>query len=203
MTWVSVVWTSSRHMPDAGQLLRVEVSRLCGVASDSVRLTRMCPMCGSGGHGRPSVVPWSRLAPPSVSLSRSPGLSAVVVASKGAAGIDVDDVDSFADHRLSAVLLHERERADVPVDLATTWVRKEALLKAAGCGLSVDPRRVRLTGPREAPAVLEWPAGTWAAEPTWILDLDLAPEVRAAVAGSGRVPEVVMVRQVGAEGSPG
>jgi 4'-phosphopantetheinyl transferase len=125
------------------------------------------------------------------------------VASDGAAGIDVEDVDSFADHRLSAVLLHERERADVPADLATTWVRKEALLKAAGCGLSVDPRWVRLTGPREAPAVLEWPDGIWAAEPTWVLDLDLAPDVRAAVAGSGQVPEAVMVRRVAAEGPPG
>lgn len=201
MTLVSVVWSSSVH--DADQLVRVEVSRLCGVAVESVRLTRLCPRCGSGVHGVPSVIPWSPSAPPSVSLSHSTRLTAVVVALGGAVGIDVEEIDSFADSRLASVVLHELEQGDAPVDLATTWVRKEALLKAAGYGLALDPRTVRVSGPREAPAVLGWPSENVATKPVWLRDLDLVPEVRAALAGSGRVPDVVTVRELGAAATLG
>lgn len=195
---VSVVWTRTPQRHDAVRLVRGEVSRLCGVDLESVRLTRLCPRCGSGEHGARSVVPWSTSPPPTVSLSRSTRLTAVVVATGGAVGIDVEKIDSFDDSRLSAVVLHELELGDAPVDLATTWVRKEALLKAAGCGLTMDPRAVRVSGPREAPAVLGWPSEKVAAKPTWLRDLDLVPEVRAALAGAGRVPDVVTVQEVGA-----
>jgi 4'-phosphopantetheinyl transferase len=204
MTWASVVWTPSPLRQAAAELISGEVSRLCGVAAHDVRLTRMCPSCGSTGHGRPLILPWEgRAAPPSVSVARSCRLTAIVVVADCAAGIDVEDVESFADDGLSAVLLHDDERAEVPDGLAITWVRKEALLKSAGCGLSVDPRRVRLSGPRQAPVVLEWPHVEWGPRPGWVLDLHLGAGVRAALAGSGQVPDEVMVREVGLGGALG
>lgn len=219
-SWASVVWMRSSHRTPAAELVCAEVSRLCGLAPDSVRLSRVCAMCGSDTHGRPVVVPWSAAPPPAVSVSRSLGLTVVVVASGSSVGIDVEDIGSFADHSVSRVLLHEQERADLPVELATLWVRKEALLKAAGCGLSVDPSLIRVSGPWEPAAVLAWPDASrpngpdtsrpngpdtngpdpnGAAELDWLVDLEVAPEVCAAMAGSGPPPDQVTIRQAGAE----
>lgn len=213
-TWASVVWTRSSRASQAAELVRAEVCRLCGLAPDSVRLSRICARCGSDTHGRPVVVPWSAAPPPAVGVSRSSGLTVVVVASGSSVGIDVEDIGSFADHSVSRVLLHEHERADLPVELATLWVRKEALLKAAGCGLSVDPSLIRVSGPQEPAAVLAWPDVIWPdaswpdaawpnchgpAEPDWLVDLQVTPEVCAAMAGSGPPPDQLTIRQAGAE----
>jgi 4'-phosphopantetheinyl transferase len=44
------------------------------------------------------------------------------------------------------------------------WARKEAVLKASGHGLAVDPRQVVVSGPEEPAALLQWkgdvPLGT-------------------------------------------
>lgn len=169
------------------------MSRTCHVGLESIRLVRLCPVCGSDRHGRPYVVPWSRVtSPPSVSLSRTSDLTVVAVASSGGVGVDVEHIGSFADPAVSEVLLHRTERAEGPVDLAITWVRKEALLKAAGCGLGVDPSLVRLTGPGEPPVIVDWPVLASAPKPTWVHDVDLGPDVRAAVAGYRAGPEVVV-----------
>lgn len=216
-TWASVVWTRSSHATQAAALVCAEVSRLCALAPDSVRLSRVCAICGSDTHGRPVVLPWSATSPPAVSVSRCSGLTAVVVTSGSSVGIDVEDIGSFADHSVARVLLHEHERADLPAELATLWVRKEALLKAAGCGLSVDPSLVRVSGPREPAAVLAWPNASrsngpdtngrdtngadtnGAAQPDWLVDLEVAPEVCAAMAGSGPPPDQITIRQAEAE----
>ncbi len=199
MTWVSVVWVPRACGRDVAQAVRDEVGRRCSVAGDSVRLTRLCPSCGSDRHGRLLVAPSSELAPPSVSLSRSPDLSVAVVASGASVGVDVEEVASFARPGLCDVVLHRHERAQLPGELATTWVRKEALLKAAGCGLTMDPSSIRVSGPREPASVLSWPQDPWAAEPGWVRDLDVTPGLRAAVAGSGPAPEEVLIRTLGAE----
>jgi hypothetical protein len=118
-------------------------------------------------------------------------------------GVDVDSVAAFRAPGIAEVLLHPGERATAPRDLATTSVRKEALLKAAGCGVATDPSSVQVSGARLAPQVLHWPPGTPGGEPAWLLDLDLDAGLRAAVAGTGTLPTEVVLRRAGTEEASG
>jgi hypothetical protein len=77
----------------------------------SVAVRRLCPRCGSSGHGRPYVVTATGPAP-QVSLSYAEGLVAVAWAD-GPVGIDIEDDGPWVDG----------------VD-RRTWSRQEALFKA-------------------------------------------------------------------------
>ena len=199
MSWVSVTWART-GLPSTAERMAVEEVRLrCGPTGSQVRLGRICPRCGSHRHGRPYVVPWSPVAPPGVSLSRTDGFAVVAVAAGRSIGVDVERVEAFHDVGVAGVLLHRGERADRPESLARTWVRKEALLKAAGSGLATDPATVWVSDPDASPRVLHWPAPGQGPSPAWLIDLDLADGVRAAVAGTGAEPLEVTVRQVAGE----
>lgn len=99
---------------------------------------RLCPTCGSDEHGRP----WVRhegLAVP-VSMSRSgPHLVTAVGApdSPGPVGVDVEVARIAVRPEL---VLAPGETGD----LAATWVRKEAILKARGTGLTTPMSSVVL-----------------------------------------------------------
>ena len=116
-------------------LLRQLVAELTGIAPAHVQLTATCPDCG-GPHGRP-VAPGTGLH-----LSLTHGADVVVAAaSDRPVGIDVEpaiapaavlaDIGSLTGH---AALL--------------SWTRTEAILKADGRGLRVDPTHVVLDGSR-------------------------------------------------------
>jgi 4'-phosphopantetheinyl transferase len=117
-------------------------------------------------------------------------------------GVDVERLDLFTTPAVETVVLHPAERATTAAELATAWVRKEALLKASGDGLSVDPASVRLVGTLGSPAVVEWPVV--AARPDWLVDLGLADDLSAAIAGGGiGGPGELTVRQAGPGVPPG
>lgn len=120
--------------------LRRLVARLAGVPEAGVRIEARCPDCG-GPHGRPVV-----MAPPgardvSVSLAYA-GLSLVAAAASGRPiGVDAElrDQGPQTDARSQAIRILAPGSGDDPL---RHWTRIEAVLKADGRGLRVDPRAV-------------------------------------------------------------
>lgn len=125
-------------------LARLVVAEVCGVDPAAVRVDRRCPRCGSTAHGVPRVTRADGAAAPHLSLSRTSDLVAVAVAS-GPVGIDLEPTTAGAGLRPDVVLADGEPPAPGPGGLLVTWVRKEAVLKAAGTGLAVDPRSLRVT----------------------------------------------------------
>jgi 4'-phosphopantetheinyl transferase len=139
------------------QLLRAVLGGRFGLPPGEVRLVARCIRCG-GPHGQVGVVRTEQGAggapPCHVSISRSGPLVAVATA-EVPVGVDVESVEAVGAAPLADVALSadERERHvrlphdERPVDLARTWAGKEAVLKALGAGLDVDPSSFTLTYP--------------------------------------------------------
>lgn len=85
-----------------------------------------CPTCGSTEHGQPFAEGVGGL-----SISDAGGVVLVAIAD-GPVGIDHEPIGSEVPR---SVVAHPSET----VDPLTLWVRKEAILKATGLGLQVDP----------------------------------------------------------------
>lgn len=103
--------------------------------------------------GRPTLATAGDVAPWQASCAHSGPLGAFAIAAAHPIGVDVEPIDGvrFADH-IAEHMLHRREMAlygTLPVQvraawLARAWVCKEALLKAMGLGLRIDPRTVEV-----------------------------------------------------------
>jgi len=153
----------------AHALLRTVVADLTGQAPHELRFDRRCMTCGSTAHGKPVVRGHPSLH---VSLSYAGSLALVGVSAAGEVGVDVEeaadaDYDGFDTTTLAA------EEVDafgvvaayrLPLARAQVWARKEAVLKATGHGLVVDPREVVVSGPDQDAALVDWrgehPVGT-------------------------------------------
>lgn len=166
--------------PELARRLVADVLDIPDVAS--VRLVRACHDCGSSTHGprEPIVRGVPGLA--RLSMSRAEGLNLVACCLDRPVGIDVEQAEAAGFDGFAAVALHPDEEAVGPHAQTVTWVRKEAVLKAVGHGLQEDLRRLRLTAPDAAPAVVEGPQAALA-------DLDVGPGFTAAIAvlGNGLV----------------
>jgi 4'-phosphopantetheinyl transferase len=174
-------------------LARRSVAEACGVGVDAVRVRRRCPRCGSAVHG----APWADRSDggpvPQLSMSRAADLVVVALADVPV-GVDVERAGSAGGALAGAALADGEQPAPGPDGVLRTWVRKEAVLKAAGTGLSVDPRglrvsdaagraRVTATGPAAPPDGTRW----------WLTDLDLGPGHVAALAAAlspGATPQL-------------
>ena len=108
-------------------------------------------------HRSPLGKPFVPGAALEVAVAHAAGATVVAIA-RGVLGIDAERMDRLPDlQALRAGTLapaEERELEAMPpasreARFYCYWVRKEALLKARGCGLTVDPREVDTT--REAP----------------------------------------------------
>jgi 4'-phosphopantetheinyl transferase len=144
-------------------LTRCVVGQRLGQVPEAVRLDRTCPTCGAP-HGRPRLVdPASSLR---ISVSHSGNRVVVAIADRGDVGVDVEasgtelDVDGLGTSVLTPAERAELDRS--PADLReigflTYWTRKEAVLKATGDGLRVDPDRFTVSVPGEPPRILDWP----------------------------------------------
>lgn len=121
--------------------LRRLLGEATGQGADSVVILRSaCTSCGRP-HGKPYVE-----AGPSFSLSRSGRWAVVALSTTAAVGVDIEEVqDSARLAPLGETLLAPHEDSS---DLLRTWVRKEALLKATGQGLTAAMTSVRADDPR-------------------------------------------------------
>jgi 4'-phosphopantetheinyl transferase len=130
--------TDARRYLAAHRALRLLVSSCTGRDAASLVFDREpCRACG-GRHGRPVLRTADDLH---VSLSRSGRWAAVALRTGAAVGVDVERA------RPAGALEHLRPDVspeDVDVDVLRAWVRKEALLKSTGEGLTTAMSAVRL-----------------------------------------------------------
>jgi 4'-phosphopantetheinyl transferase len=165
-------------------LLRSLVGELSGVAAASVRLSYACARCGRP-HGRPVVVAPEPARRWWVSIAHAGDRVVVAASAVGPVGVDVESVAAVGFGGVGGaggvggiggfdgVALTAAERADlatVPPDRqvaarAALWVAKEAILKAGGEGLRVDPASVN---------VASWPGV--------VVPVDVGPGYAAAAA---------------------
>ena len=123
--------------------LLLAAARLTGADPADLAVEARCPDCGRS-HGRPTVTGAPR--PVHVSLAHAGG-QAFAVASAVSVGIDAEPVELPAARR-AAVASAVRDLAPPPagVDPLVHWTRIEAVLKADGRGLRVDPGQVVFDG---------------------------------------------------------
>ena len=112
-------------------LIRVVTSLFTGLAPCDVRVVQHCHICGSDGHGRPSVEETLGVC---VSLSHTPGYVAAVagpcdVAVDVQAVSELDIGDLERDVLTSSEQELMREAPDPIGALGRMWTRKEALIK--------------------------------------------------------------------------
>jgi 4'-phosphopantetheinyl transferase len=140
-------------------LLRTALGRRLGADPAGLVLDRSCAKCAEP-HGRP------RLLEPAgtgveVSVSHSGDRIGVALSRCGHVGLDVERVDPALDvSSLVRRVLTPDERAVVagdPAAFLALWVCKEAVLKATGHGLRLDPRAVEIGGPADRPVLRGWP----------------------------------------------
>jgi 4'-phosphopantetheinyl transferase len=134
------------------------VGRLTGTDPATITSHQVCPDCGEPGHGPLRLsFDTGADAPPAVhvSLARAGGRLALAVTMAGPVGIDLESVAELGRAPVAAVVLSDAEAgalaaldpAAAEAAVAVIWTVKEAVLKAAGTGLRVDPRDLTVTLP--------------------------------------------------------
>lgn len=169
-------------------LLRALAAEACGLPADALRVDRRCPRCGATTHGVPRVRRANGGPVPHLSLSRCRDRVLVAASAIGAIGVDLERAD--AETAAHAALTPTGGAPPGPEQALTardpypvrTWARTEALLKAAGTGLAVDPRAVRVQDAAGRPVVAGDPPPPPAGTRWWLTDLDLGPAHVGALA---------------------
>lgn len=172
VTSVVVRWSDRVEATD---LLLAEAGEMLGRAAF---VEHHCVRCGADDHGQPYLVGAAQLH---VSLARADGLSIVALTEAGAVGVDLERDDAAGFEGFAKAALHPDERVHTPQEATRTWVRKEAVLKATGRGLGVDPRQVRISEARQPAALLDWHAADQPGE-AWLADIPVRDGWVAAVA---------------------
>ncbi|HEX8498222.1 MAG TPA: hypothetical protein VF661_13575 [Actinomycetales bacterium] len=132
----------------AHTLLRSVAGAATGRPASEVRWLTRCAVCG-GPHGRPAMAPVRAGAPvPLLSLSYAGDLAVVALSWEGQVGVDVESAAGARAHDLSGVVDGD--------DPALTWVRTEAVLKATGDGMRVDPGDLAIRGGPGRPRLVAW-----------------------------------------------
>ena len=160
----------------AHDLLREAAARFHRVPVSHVVLSHECVRCGSDQHGRPFVLATAAIRRPAyVSLARAGDVSVVAVTDAGPVGVDVEVEGAAELADVADVALHPDERGTL--DPTRAWVRKEAVLKAYGLGLVVEPSDVRV----DHDGLAAWDSPHPSPGTVWLRDI-AAPGLVLAVA---------------------
>jgi len=185
----------------AHALLRRLVADETGVDPRRLEFEKRCATCGTDRHGKPHVTGMRDLH---VSVSYGEHMAVAVVTTMGEVGIDVEDLESADFDGFGSVTLDESEAVHLDgltgdallAARARMWSRKEAILKATGHGLVVDPSQVVVSSPDAPAALLEWKAPEHPPGPTQVSDIDVGREDhRAAVAVLTSSPMSIRVQR--------
>ena len=140
-----------------------------------------------GAYGKPELV--YRPHRVHVNLASAGDRVVCAVTEHGPVGVDVESHSVIADANrfgaLDRILLTPAERrvlgeiGDRVSSLTRWWVRKEAVLKASGEGLTVEPTTLQMSAPDEEPRLLGWRGRSVPA--LWMSDLDVGTGYEAAV----------------------
>lgn len=174
-------------------LSRVLLARELAVEPAAVRLSRTC-RCGQE-HGKPRLAAGTG---PDVSVSHSGDNVVVALVRGGDVGVDVEVADGRTGPPASGLLrltTTPAERALVGnwtrAAFLRTWVRKEAVVKATGDGLTVSFAGFAVTAPDRLPVLLGWPSDPDLPARLALTDLTAADGTVGAVAvlGPRRAPD--------------
>lgn len=191
----------------AHALLRSRVAAATGQLASAIRFERNCPTCGSHSHGKPTVADAPEIH---ISVSYSDALVAVALTRSAPVGIDLEACDATEFDGFPQVTLAPQERAAFGLlggaalrhARARVWARKEAILKATGHGLVIDPSQVVVSGPDEEAALVAWLADPAPPPAMTVADLETSDHRHAvAVALCGRGP--LTLRPLAAEAAWG
>lgn len=140
----------------AAALNRLTLADHTGCRPADIRIDRTCEECG-GPHGRPRVDIRSRAAI-DVSVTHAGSFVAVALVEQGRVGVDIDVVPADY-HDLIDAVAHSDERAGITSahQFTQTWVRKEAILKAHGAGLRIEPNGFVAPEPGRTPSLVRLP----------------------------------------------
>lgn len=122
--------------------LLTAAARFTGVEPRTLTIDATCPDCGRS-HGRPRVV--GAPAPVHISLTHAGG-RAIAVASAVPVGVDAETRAALRAQRAGVRLVAPASGAES----LRHWTRVEAVVKADGRGLRIDPRSVFVTARRGA-----------------------------------------------------
>jgi 4'-phosphopantetheinyl transferase len=185
----------------AHALLRLLVARTWRIEPAAVAVTASCSRCHSA-HGRPIVTPPPGRPALHVSVAHAGDRVVVAATQLGPVGVDVEESSSvrfagFADVALAAS--EQRSLAHLPSDQqmqgrTRMWVRKEAVLKATGDGLSVDPRDLVVSAPTQEPRLLAWRDRQIEPSMVQLTDLELGSSYAACAALLGPRAAPVRIR---------
>lgn len=154
-----IVDPAVRHRFLAGRSwVRDLLSEASGIDSRQLDARFTCPACKAVDHGQPGWTTDGKLLPIAASIGRSGAWAAAVVdtsRSLPTVGIDLEQISRFGGSELDESVFTPAEQsqiqgvreADRPRLRAALWSRKEAVLKAAGTGLMVDPAVVDVLEP--------------------------------------------------------
>lgn len=185
----------------AHALLRRLVADETGVDPRALEFQKRCATCGTDRHGKPHITGMRDIH---VSVSYGERVAVAAVTNLGEVGVDVEDLASADFDGFNSVTLDPTEAAHLEglegdgllAARARMWARKEAILKATGHGLVVDPSQVVVSSPEAQAALVEWKATAHPPGPTQVSDVDLGrDDHRAAVAVLTSRPMSVRVQR--------
>lgn len=147
------------------------------------RIDRRCAHCGDATHGKPYLVGGGA----EFSVAHAGDAVVVAVAADAPVGIDVE-THSRAEHIPVSHITTPHERRALESSFGTSreralvglWTRKEAVLKALGWGLALDPVTLGVTVPPDPGRVVSWPDAVRAPAAMSLVDLAGAPPGHAA-----------------------